>query len=70
MSNKSPDHDTHSSQPLDPIPSDERIPSESTELWEFSAPKAIILPSAQVPAEPPKPAQAPPKPSQSDATEK
>ncbi len=69
MSNKPTEHDVAATPPPDPIP-EGRIPVEYDYIVELSVPKAILLPSAQVPAEPPKAAQTPLKPSQSDAKEK
>ena len=68
MSKKPNSHDATPSQLPNPI-HDEHILTEGPNYEQLSVPKTIVLPSAQVPAEPPKPAQAPPKPSQSGATE-
>ena len=69
MSNKPNNHQAKPSKPPISFP-EEYVPTSGIHSDQFSVPKTIVLPSAQVPAEPPKPAQAPPKPAQSGATEK
>lgn len=69
MSNESTNHDTKPAQPTNPIPEGERIPTTGPQLEQLSVPKTIVLPSAQVPAQPPE-AAPPPKPSPSDTKEK
>ena len=69
MSKKPNSHDTTPSRPPTSFP-EEYVPTSGIHLDKLSVPKTIVLPSAQVPAEPPNPAQAPPKPPQSGTTEK
>lgn len=69
MSKKPNSHNARLSWPVPSFP-EEYVPTSDIHLDKLSVPKTIVLPSAQAPAEPPKPAQAPPRPSQSDATEK
>lgn len=69
MSNESTNHDVKPTQPTNPIPDGEHFPTAVPHLEQLSVPKTIVLPSAQVPAQPPK-AALPPKPSQSDSKEK
>lgn len=68
MSNESTNDDAKPSQPTNLIPEGERIPTADPQLEQLSVPKTIVLPSAQVPAQPPQ-ATAPPKPAPSGSKE-
>ena len=69
MSDKLTERNVAPATPEEMIP-EVSIATDELVHEQLSVPKTVILPSAQVPAEPPKAAQESPNPSLSDAKEK